>query len=115
MLSECMSKSAVSLRMPSSFVTYVELYCSKSTFWFAVPLAYNIALMLVCAVIGFVTRKLPENFNESWFIFISVSTTLFAWVVFIPAYFTLYYVYLQSAILGRCVDSSRLSSASVSY
>jgi len=54
-------------------------------------------LMLVCAVIGFVTRKLPENFNESWFIFISVATTLFAWAVFIPAYFTSYYAYMQSA------------------
>ena len=53
--------------------------------------------MLVCVVIGFVTRKLPENYNESSFIFISVATTLFAWAVFIPAYFTSYYAYMQSA------------------
>jgi hypothetical protein len=59
--------------------------------------------MLICAVIGFITRKLPENFNESWFIFVSVSTTLFAWIVFIPTYFTSYYAYMQSAILGFCL------------
>jgi hypothetical protein len=59
--------------------------------------------MLICSVIGFLTRKLPENFNESWFIFVSVSTTLFAWIVFIPAYFTSYYAYMQSAILSFCL------------
>ena len=89
--------------MPSEFVKYVELYCYKSTLWFLIPLIYNILLMLVCAAIGFLTRKLPQNFNESWFIFVSVSTTLFAWIVFIPAYFTSYYAYLQSAILGFCL------------
>lgn len=102
-VSENMSPSMQSLKMSSSFDKYVELYCHKSTVWFLIPLAYNILLMLVCAVIGFITRKLPENFNESWFIFVSVSTTLFAWTVFIPAYFTSYYSYMQSVILGFCL------------
>src|SRR6218665_336943 len=86
--------------MPSIFDKYVELYCFKSTAWFLIPLSYNIFIMILCACIGFVTRKLPNNFNESWFIFISAATTLFSWVVFIPAYFTISYAYLQSAILG---------------
>ena len=102
-MSEHVSPSVASLRMPSSFDKYVELYCYKSTIWFMIPLSYNILLMLVCVFIGFITRKLPENFNESWFIFVSVSTTLFSWVVFIPAYFTSYYAYMQSAILGFCL------------
>lgn len=102
-MSENTSPSVPSLKMPSSFDKYVELFCYKSTVWFLIPLMYNILLLLVCAVIGFITRKLPENFNESWFIFVSVSTTLFAWVVFIPTYFTSYYAYMQSAILGFCL------------
>jgi 4-amino-4-deoxy-L-arabinose transferase-like glycosyltransferase len=101
--SEYVDPSAARLKMLSSFDKYVELYCHKSTVWFLIPLVYNILLMLVCAVIGFITRKLPDNFNESWFIFVSVSTTLFAWVVFIPAYFTSSHVYLQPAILGFCL------------
>ena len=102
-VSEAMSPSLAGLSMPSSFDKYVEAFCFKSTVWFLIPLAYNIVLMLVCAVIGFITRKLPENFNESWFIFISVTTTLFAWVVFIPSYFTSHFAYMQSAILGFCL------------
>lgn len=99
-VSEYVSPSVVSQRMPSSFEKYVELYCYKSEEWFLIPLAYNILLMLVCTVISFVTRKRSENFHESWFTFASVATTMFAWVVFIPAYFTSYYAYMQSAILG---------------
>src|SRR6218665_192339 len=99
-VSEDSDPSTAALRMASVFEKYVELYCRKSIVWFVVPLSYNIFIMLLCAWIGFVTRKLPNNFNESWFIFISVSTTLFAWAVFIPAYFTTSYVYLQSTILG---------------
>jgi 7 transmembrane sweet-taste receptor of 3 GCPR len=101
--SEYVAPSVPQLKMPSSFDRYIELYCHKSTAWFLIPLVYNIVLMLVCAVIGFITRKLPENFNESWFIFVSVSTTLFAWVVFIPAYFSSYYAYMQPVILGFCL------------
>ena len=102
-ITEYLSPSSAALKMSNRFDNYVELYCHTSTASFLIPLVYNILLMLVCAVIGFLTRKLPENFNESWFIFVSVSTTLFAWVVFIPAYFTSYYAYLQSAILGFCL------------
>jgi hypothetical protein len=101
--SEYVDPSAARLEMLSSFDKYVELYCHKSTEWFLVPLVYNILLMLNCAVIGFITRKLPDNFNESWFIFVSVSTTLFAWVVFIPAYFTTSHAYIQPVILGFCL------------
>ena len=100
LVSEISSTSEAILYMPTTFKKYVELYCYKSTIWFLIPLAYNVIIMLFCAWIGYITRKLPNNFNESWFIFISVATTLFAWVVFIPAYFTISYVYLQAAILG---------------
>lgn len=48
-------------------------------------------------------RKLPENFNESWYIFVSVATTTFLWVVFLPTYFTTFYAHHQSALLASCL------------
>ena len=95
------SRSA--LRMPSPYKPYVEIYCHNSSVLFLLPLSYNICIIVVCTLIGFITRKLPDNFNESWFIFISAATTLFAWAVFVPAYFTTFYAYLQSVILGFCL------------
>ncbi len=102
-MSELVDPSSVVLNMPTPYEKYVEIYCQKSVPLFLMPLSYNISLMAVCTVLGFITRKLPENFNESAYIFVSVSTTLFAWIVFIPAYFTQTSFYLQPAILGFCL------------
>jgi|SRR5688572_18422798 len=102
-LTELLDRSSVALNMPTPYEKYVEIYCHKSSMLFLVPLSYNIALMAVCTLLGFITRKLPENFNESAYIFVSVSTTLFAWTVFIPTYFTQTNFYLQPAILGFCL------------
>ena len=101
-----MDRSVAALNQPAVYVNYVELYCRKSITWFLIPLAYNIALMVGCAVLGFMVRHLPENFNDSQFIFVSVSTTLFVWILFVPAYFTAYYAYLRSAIIGFCLVSN---------
>jgi 7 transmembrane sweet-taste receptor of 3 GCPR len=99
-------RSVATLIQPTVYVNYIELYCRKSVAWFLIPLSYNMILMIGCAVLGFLARHLPENFNDSQFIFISVSTTLFVWILFIPAYFTAYYAYLQSVIIGFCLVSN---------
>jgi hypothetical protein len=90
-------------RMPVHTEKYVEHICSRTIWVFLTPLIYNIAMLTVCAVYGFRTRKLPQNFNESWFIFISVATTLFAWVVILPSYFNAFYAYHQEALLALCL------------
>ncbi len=82
---------------------YVELFCELPLEGFLVPLAFNLILLICCACYGFLTRKLPENFNESWYIFVSVSTTTFLWMVFLPTYFTTVYAYHQVALLGFCL------------
>ena len=105
-ISELVNPSKAAYNQPSLYVKYVELYCYKSVAWFLIPLAYNMALMVVCAVLGFLARHLPENFNDSQFIFVSVATTLFVWILFVPAYFTAYYAYLRSAIIGFCLVSN---------
>ena len=68
-----------------------------------VLLAYNLLLLVACAIIGFLTRKLPENFNESWFIFVSVATTTFLWLVLLPTYFTTFYAYQKTVLLATCL------------
>lgn len=82
---------------------FVELRCQQALSAFLLPVCFNVALILLCAILGYLTRKLPENFNESWYIFVSVSTTLFAWSVFLPTYFTVYYAYQQAALLSFCL------------
>ena len=93
----------VLLRMPSKFQQEVELYCRMSLPSFMACLAYDLVVILSCAVQAFLTRKLPENFKESWYIFISVSTTCFMWLVFLPTYFTTVYAHHQVALLAFCL------------
>lgn len=105
-VSETVDRSVLTFNQPSVFIKYVELYCRKSVVWFLVPLAYNLTLMIGCAVFGFLVRHLPDNFNDSLFIFKSVSTTLFFWILFFPAYFTAYHAYIRSVMIGFCMVSN---------
>ena len=91
------------LRMPIRNERLVELHCYMPMGGFLAPLCYNLLLLFMCAIYGFLTRKLPENFNESWYIFVSVSTTSFLWLVFLPTYFTTFRTYHQAALLGLCL------------
>ncbi len=91
------------LRMKVPIERHVELFCDLPLEGFLAPLAYNLTLIIMSAAFGFLTRKLPENFNESWYIFISVCTTTFLWLVFLPTYFTTFYAYHQAALLAFCL------------
>ncbi len=91
------------LRMKILTEKHVELFCELPFFTFLMPLIYNLILILLCAVYGFLTRKLPENYNEAWYIFVSVCTTVFLWVVFLPTYYNMFYAYNQSALLAFCL------------
>lgn len=105
-VSEVVDRSVATFYQPSAYSKYVEIYCHKSVVWFLVPLAYNMALMVGCAVLGFLVRHLPENYNDSQFIFISVLTTFFVWILFIPAYFIASYAYIRSVIIGFSLMSN---------
>ncbi|GFO22662.1 metabotropic glutamate receptor [Plakobranchus ocellatus] len=65
----------------------VELSCDMTLPGLTSFLAYNLVLVLLCSVFAFKTRKLPDNFNESNFICMCVSTTLVIWLAFVPTYF----------------------------
>ena len=91
------------LRMQVPTEKHVELFCDLPLEGLLIPLSYNLLLILLCALYGFLTRKLPENFNESWYIFVSVATTMFLWAVFLPTYFSTFYAYHQAALLAFCL------------
>ena len=54
------------LRMQVVSEKHVELFCDLALEGFLAPLCYNMLLIILCGVYGYLTRKLPENFNESW-------------------------------------------------
>ncbi len=91
------------LRMQIPTEPIVELFCHLSMGGFMSSVAFNICLLLLCALYGFLTRALPDNFNESRYIFISVTTTSFMWMVFLPTYFNTFYAYHQASLLAFCL------------
>jgi hypothetical protein len=93
-------KPTVVSKMPIPTEKYAELFCQLPLEGLLIPLSYNLLLILCCGTYGYLTRKLPENFNESWYIFVSVSTTSFIWVIFLPTYFTTFYAHHQMALLA---------------
>ena len=97
------SRPLAKLRMQVSTRRHVELFCHLEIGEFMVCVGYNLLLILSCAVHAIMTRKLPENFNESWYLFVSVCTTSFLWLVFLPAYFTAFEAYHQAALLAFCL------------
>ena len=88
------------LYMPVETEQYLELLCNVPLISLAISLSFNLLLLILCAIFGFLTRHLPKNFNESWYIFISVSTTLFIWVAFLPTYIMAFYAYHKAALLA---------------
>ena len=66
-------KSEPEYRMPVVTERFVELNCSLPLGALLPGLIFNLMLLSMCAVYGYLTRKLPENFNESWYIFVSVA------------------------------------------
>ncbi|XP_064631103.1 metabotropic glutamate receptor 5-like [Lineus longissimus] len=75
------------LRQPIMIEKRVELTCDLPFYALIIPLCYNLLVVLVAAFFGYKTRKLPENFNESKCIFLSVCSTVFIWIAFMPTYF----------------------------
>ena len=93
----------VMMHMKVPTIKHVESFCNLPLEGFLAPLSYNLLLILLCAIYAFLTRRLPENYNESWYIFVSVSTATFLWVVFLPTYFNVYHAYHQAALLAFCL------------
>lgn len=86
--------------MPVVIQKYTELYCERHQIALYPPLAFNLLLLVICDVTAFLTRRLPEAFNESWFIFLSVSSTLVIWMAFLPTYFIIFFAFFKESLLS---------------
>ncbi|XP_074541930.1 olfactory receptor CB1 [Halichoeres trimaculatus] len=73
---------------PQSMTKTIQ--CSEgSTFiGFSVMLGYIALLALVCFLLAFKGRKVPQEFSETGYIIFSMVMYLFVWVCFIPVYIT---------------------------
>ena len=88
--------------MPVTTQKYVELFCALPLEGVLPPLCYNLFLIVICSIYAFKARTLPDNFNESRYIYLSTATTVFLWLAFIPTYFSAFYAY-QKALLLSCI------------
>ncbi|KAI8743672.1 metabotropic glutamate receptor 4 [Biomphalaria glabrata] len=79
---------------------FVELTCDMTLQGLASFLTYNLVLVSLCSIFAFKTRHLPDNFNESKFISMCVSTTLVIWLAFVPTYFTAGREYVRTLLLS---------------
>ena len=67
-----------------------ELTCSSTPFiWILVSLGYNLLLLVITAYFAFRTRKIPQNFNETKFINLTLYSVIIIWLAFIPVYITI--------------------------
>ncbi|GFS05343.1 metabotropic glutamate receptor-like [Elysia marginata] len=81
-------RTSAHLSQPSRSEPYVEIACDMSIPAVSTFLAYNLTLVVLCAVLAFKTRSLPDNFRESRYISMCVTTTLVIWLAFIPTFLT---------------------------
>ncbi|GAB6022949.1 hypothetical protein CHUAL_007040 [Chamberlinius hualienensis] len=55
---------------------------------YMIAFSYPISLILICTVYAILTRKIPEAFNESKYIGITMYTICIIWLAFVPIYFS---------------------------
>ncbi|XP_072024931.1 metabotropic glutamate receptor 1-like [Amphiura filiformis] len=72
---------------PSPPDGHLELFCQFS-YGFLASCSYNLMLILACCYYAFRARKVPDNFNESKFIAVSVYSTLILCLAAVSLYST---------------------------
>lgn len=66
-----------------------QLVCNDAVgAWYMVGFTYPIVLVIICTFYAFVTRNIPEAFNESKYIGFTMYTTCIIWLAFVSIYFS---------------------------
>ncbi len=86
-LGSILSPAIPELLIPNKTEPYVETYCSFG-YGFIAACAYNTLIVLACCYYAFRTRRVPDNYNESKFIAISVYSTSVVFLSIVPVYST---------------------------
>ncbi len=68
--------------MPEENHFYLEIACSHSDAWLYGLMVWNMSFVLVCSILAALTRKLPENYNESKFITFCAFCSLVVFLAF---------------------------------
>ncbi|XP_072023184.1 metabotropic glutamate receptor-like [Amphiura filiformis] len=79
--------SAPDLLTPSGRKPHLEIFC-RFGYGFLTACVYNSLIIVVCCYYAFRARRVPDNFNESKFIAISVYSTLIVCLAALPVYST---------------------------
>ena len=70
----------------SEYIT--DLRCGESPhIGLSISLGYNFLLLMATLYFAFRTRKIPQNFNETKFINLTMYTLCILWLAFIPTYY----------------------------
>ncbi|XP_014668425.1 PREDICTED: extracellular calcium-sensing receptor-like [Priapulus caudatus] len=86
----------------------VQVYCSAEWVYLqAMSMAYISALGIVCTVLAFKARKLPENFNETKHISLTMLSLNLVWIASISAYFGVSSK-TRSCVLCLCVNAASI-------
>ncbi|XP_065176015.1 metabotropic glutamate receptor 6-like [Sycon ciliatum] len=78
--------------IPEYVETHYELdrivqICAVNNVWSGVLSAYLFTLLLACITLAFLTRNLPDNYNQSHLLYIASLTASVVWLGLAPAYF----------------------------
>ena len=106
------------LRPPKAIAFYAnrddhQLVCEDAVHaWYMVGFTYPILLVIVCTFYAFLTRNIPEAFNESKYIGFTMYTTCIIWLAFVPIYFSTEQN-IQIRIATMCFSISLSSTVSL--
>ncbi|CAG0918157.1 unnamed protein product [Notodromas monacha] len=74
-------------------------------FDYMIAFAYPILLIVSCTVYAVLTRKIPEDYNESKYIGFAMYTTCIIWLAFVTIYFVTA-AHIQLRIVTTCISVS---------
>ncbi|XP_065189120.1 metabotropic glutamate receptor 3-like [Sycon ciliatum] len=74
---------SVAVKIPA--VHQLTFHCSISHVWVSVLSAFNFLLLVTCIVLAFLTRKLPEEYNEAQLLYLASLTGFIVWLGLYPA------------------------------